>query len=79
MPTHRCPTCGKAFRYAAVEAHPTYPFCSERCRTAELGAWLDGRYVVSRPASEAEAEALPAEEPGRGGDNRPRPPHRPRP
>jgi endogenous inhibitor of DNA gyrase (YacG/DUF329 family) len=23
------------------------PFCSERCRLVDLGAWLDGRYRVA--------------------------------
>jgi uncharacterized protein len=22
------------------------PFCSERCRTIDLGNWLDGKYVI---------------------------------
>jgi len=61
MPTRTCPTCHKRFTYASIRAHATYPFCSERCRDAELGAWLDGRYVISRPVEEAEAEALPEE------------------
>ncbi len=25
------------------------PFCSPRCRTIDLGKWLGGEYVVSRP------------------------------
>jgi len=23
-----------------------FPFCSERCRTIDLGAWLDEKYVI---------------------------------
>jgi endogenous inhibitor of DNA gyrase (YacG/DUF329 family) len=23
---------------------PTYPFCSERCRLIDLGAWAEGEY-----------------------------------
>src|SRR5437899_1013367 len=26
----------------------TQPFCSERCRTIDLGNWLDGRYRLTR-------------------------------
>ncbi len=40
----RCPICG-------ADASPTdeaYPFCSPRCRLADLGRWLGGHYVVSR-------------------------------
>jgi len=30
------------------EADPKFrPFCSERCRLIDLGAWLDGRYRVA--------------------------------
>ncbi|MBT3365590.1 MAG: DNA gyrase inhibitor YacG [Nitrospina sp.] len=26
--------------------NPFLPFCSERCRTIDLGKWLDGKYVI---------------------------------
>jgi tRNA threonylcarbamoyladenosine biosynthesis protein TsaE len=39
-----CPICG-GFR--RDESHR--PFCSKRCRLADLERWLSGRYVVSRP------------------------------
>ncbi len=41
----RCRTCGKAITSDA----PTFPFCSSRCRLADLGHWFDGRYGISRP------------------------------
>ena len=48
----RCPICktevcweGKAYR----------PFCSERCRLIDLGAWFKGRYRV--PGEEPKPEA----------------------
>lgn len=56
MPTRVCPTCGQRFRYDAIATHPFYPFCSERCRLAELNAWLDERYVIERPLSEDDLE-----------------------
>jgi endogenous inhibitor of DNA gyrase (YacG/DUF329 family) len=28
------------------------PFCSERCRLADLGKWLDGAYRIGTPVSE---------------------------
>lgn len=41
----RCPTCGKT-----VTAHDTeFPFCSERCRTIDLGKWASGAYRISSP------------------------------
>ncbi len=34
----RCPTCNLDFE---TEASPAKPFCSERCKTIDLGRWLD--------------------------------------
>jgi hypothetical protein len=28
------------------ERPASFPFCSPRCRQRDLGAWIDGRYVV---------------------------------
>jgi uncharacterized protein len=52
----RCPTCGKSFEPVAPA---TLPFCSERCRTVDLGRWLDEKHsvpVVKPPDEEAEAD-----------------------
>lgn len=44
----RCPTC-----HGAVEpGGETFPFCSQRCRMADLGKWFMGSYRVSRPIEE---------------------------
>jgi endogenous inhibitor of DNA gyrase (YacG/DUF329 family) len=43
----KCPTCSRVLDAAA--AAPTRPFCSERCRTADLGGWLDGAYRIASP------------------------------
>jgi uncharacterized protein len=51
----RCPVCQREFK-AAQSA--VVPFCSERCRTIDLGRWLDEGYslpVVPDP----EADELP--------------------
>ncbi len=32
------------------------PFCSPRCRTIDLGKWLGGEYVVSRPLAPEDAD-----------------------
>jgi hypothetical protein len=34
-----CPTCGKPVPWAPDS--PWRPFCSERCRLIDLGAWVD--------------------------------------
>lgn len=51
-----CPQCGKSMDSAA---DPRYrPFCSERCKLADLGQWFSGRYSI--PA-DPEPEAPPPE------------------
>lgn len=40
-----CPVCGRAL----PPESPEHPFCSPRCRSADLGRWFSGRYRVSRP------------------------------
>ncbi|MDR3771532.1 MAG: DNA gyrase inhibitor YacG [Sutterella sp.] len=40
----RCPTCGHEALYAPE--NPYRPFCSERCRLIDLGAWSNDEYVI---------------------------------
>lgn len=42
----KCPICRKK----VTRQNPEYPFCSERCRTIDLGNWASGKYVISTPA-----------------------------
>lgn len=44
-PHARCRTCGKDI----AESMPTFPFCSLRCRMADLGRWFSEGYRLSRP------------------------------
>jgi endogenous inhibitor of DNA gyrase (YacG/DUF329 family) len=46
-----CPTCSKRVEPGS----PTVPFCSERCRMADLGRWFSGSYSVSRDLSPDDA------------------------
>jgi endogenous inhibitor of DNA gyrase (YacG/DUF329 family) len=39
-----CPACGKPAVFAA--SNPWRPFCSERCRMVDLGAWASEAYRV---------------------------------
>lgn len=39
-----CPTCGKAVEWRPENAWR--PFCSERCKKIDLGAWAAGDYRV---------------------------------
>lgn len=53
--TVRCPQCGKPVAWTAESKWR--PFCSERCKTLDLGAWLSERYRV--PLDEAIGESAP--------------------
>ena len=41
----RCPHCGGKAVYGPE--NPVRPFCSPRCRVADLGAWADEAYRVA--------------------------------
>ena len=42
----RCPICRKP---TDSEAQPEFPFCSERCKSLDLGNWASEKYVISEP------------------------------
>ena len=53
LPSHTpCPICGDTVPPDAA----TRPFCSARCRQIDLGRWLSGNYVISRPVELADLE-----------------------
>lgn len=45
----KCPTCGRKTEYKGNEFRP---FCSERCKLLDFGAWADEEY--SLPAETAD-------------------------
>nr|WP_201739343.1 DNA gyrase inhibitor YacG [Tepidimonas charontis] len=49
--TVRCPQCGAPARYAPD--NPWRPFCSQRCRQIDLGAWAAECYRVPEPSAPA--------------------------
>jgi len=53
-----CPICKKEVKSTS----DNFPFCSDRCRTIDLGKWASGGYVVSSPVSDAE-EFIPEANP----------------
>ena len=42
-----CPTCGGDSVYAA--SNPSRPFCSERCKNIDFGAWASESFRVEAP------------------------------
>jgi tRNA threonylcarbamoyladenosine biosynthesis protein TsaE len=47
-----CRSCGRAID-ASIE---TFPFCSMRCRQADLGAWFSEKYRISRDVTERDLD-----------------------
>ena len=45
-----CPECGRA------STRESYPFCSERCKQADLGSWASEKYRVPVKGLETEDE-----------------------
>lgn len=50
----RCPGCKKK---TAWEENPWRPFCSERCKMLDLGAWASEDYKVESLEDELESSA----------------------
>jgi endogenous inhibitor of DNA gyrase (YacG/DUF329 family) len=46
----QCPICKKTVKSDQAD----FPFCSDRCRTVDLGKWASGAYVIPSPVSDAE-------------------------
>lgn len=54
MPLVKCPNCGKPTEFTGNEFRP---FCSERCKLLDFGAWADGEYSLpSETASMTDEE-----------------------
>lgn len=46
-----CPTCGTKVEWTEVNSFR--PFCSDRCKQIDLGAWAEEKYTIpSAPAEE---------------------------
>ncbi|HDH04291.1 MAG TPA: DNA gyrase inhibitor YacG [Nitrospirae bacterium] len=39
----KCPTCKQKTEW---QNNPVRPFCSERCKLIDLGAWASGQYKI---------------------------------
>ncbi|MDP9064314.1 MAG: DNA gyrase inhibitor YacG [Pseudomonadota bacterium] len=48
----KCPTCKRAVEWSAESAYR--PFCSERCRLIDLGAWLSEAHKIADDGVPAE-------------------------
>jgi uncharacterized protein len=46
----RCPTCKREIAWS--EQFPHRPFCSDRCRLIDLGAWLSEQRAIAGKSAE---------------------------
>ena len=62
MATVKCPACGAPVEWRADSRYR--PFCSERCKLVDLGAWASNRYAIDGHSvmteSETPADGRPA-------------------
>ncbi len=65
-PAERCRYCGRPLDPADPVHAEHWPFCAARCKLAELGAWFEGRYVISRPIDQVADDAAPPGPPDAG-------------
>ncbi len=49
----RCPACGGDSIYA--QTNPYRPFCSQRCKAGDLGAWANEEFRVPDPEATDDA------------------------
>lgn len=55
MPVVKCPQCGKMVDYNGNEFRP---FCSERCKLLDLGAWADEEFAIPAETGSLSEEEL---------------------
>lgn len=60
---HKCPVCKKIITPPVgkgPEKSKFYPFCSERCKLVDLGAWLDAKYkIISKAPKQQNSDESP--------------------
>lgn len=65
----KCPTCHREIDWSQS---PFRPFCSERCRLIDLGAWLTEKHAIpGEPAPDDGADRAPGRQDGEPPQRRP--------
>jgi endogenous inhibitor of DNA gyrase (YacG/DUF329 family) len=71
----RCPVCRKIFELEVSfqeqsKEEQCFPFCSERCKLTDLGAWLDGKYRIMGESKSENSGDSPNSSPGAAEDKK---------
>lgn len=56
--TYPCPICKTSMQWAD---NPFRPFCSDRCKLIDLGAWASDGYVVAGTPEQTDSETWTAD------------------
>jgi endogenous inhibitor of DNA gyrase (YacG/DUF329 family) len=56
----KCPTCRRELDWGSA---PFRPFCSERCRLVDLGAWLTEQRAIPDDSAAAQERGATEEQP----------------
>ena len=57
----KCPTCRRDVQWSEAAAYR--PFCSERCRLIDLGAWLTEQRAIPETSEGVDEDSPPPQEP----------------
>ena len=55
----KCSLCKTTYEFIYIKGEslpPNFPFCSKRCKSIDLGKWLNEEYRISTPLLETETE-----------------------
>jgi endogenous inhibitor of DNA gyrase (YacG/DUF329 family) len=58
-PKVQCPTCRRPIEWS--NEFPYRPFCSDRCRLIDLGAWISEKHVIPDDTLAPDAPGEPSE------------------
>jgi uncharacterized protein len=53
----KCPTCRRQVEWS--DASPYRPFCSDRCRLIDMGAWLSEQHKIPDQSPQADDHLKP--------------------
>ena len=53
----KCSQCGTEYKFIyqkGIPLPPNFPFCSKRCKSIDLGKWLNEEYRIPTPITDDE-------------------------
>jgi uncharacterized protein len=56
----KCPTCKRPVEWSAASIYR--PFCSDRCRLIDLGAWISEQHKIPDEAAADDAESASSQD-----------------